>query len=77
LHTFGLGWQKRRRTSLNPFAQWRAGTWYDFAISRVSSGGVFLSRVGLDRIRGRTANVGYWVRTMHQAGAIAILVHAA
>jgi RimJ/RimL family protein N-acetyltransferase len=49
---------------------WQAGTWYDFAISRVGSG-VFLGRVGLDRIRGHTANVGYWVRTTETGQGIA------
>jgi hypothetical protein len=38
---------------------WQAGTWYDFAITRVGSP-AFLGRVGLDRIRGGgAANVGY------------------
>jgi RimJ/RimL family protein N-acetyltransferase len=50
---------------------WHTGTWYDFAISRVGSGGVFLGRVGLDRIRGHTANVGYWVRSSETGQGIA------
>ena len=42
----------------------QAGSWYEWAISRVDSH-AFLGRVGLDRIdrEQRTANVGYWVRT--------------
>jgi RimJ/RimL family protein N-acetyltransferase len=48
----------------------QTGTWYDFALSRAGSS-VFLGRIGLDRIRGETANVGYWVRTSETGQGIA------
>jgi ribosomal-protein-serine acetyltransferase len=50
---------------------WKAGTWYDFGISRVGSA-AFLGRVGLDQVdHGTTANVGYWVRTGQTGQGIA------
>ena len=49
---------------------WKAGEWYDFAITRVGSPTV-LGRVGLDRISHGVANVGYWVRTGYTGGGVA------
>src|SRR5437016_964126 len=44
---------------------WHAGTWSDFAITRIGAA-AFLGRVGLDQIsENGTANVGYWARTGH------------
>ena len=50
---------------------WHAGTWYDFAVTRIGSA-AFLGRVGLDHISDDgTANVGYWVRTDQTGQGIA------
>jgi RimJ/RimL family protein N-acetyltransferase len=67
----GATYEKAAKHVAESIRAWQKETWYDFAISRVGSGGVFLGRVGLDRIRGHTANVGYWVRTSETGQGIA------
>ena len=67
----GATYDKATLHVLESIQAWHTGTWYDFAISRIDSA-AFLGRVGLDRISaGRTANVGYWVRTGQTGQGIA------
>ena len=67
----GATYEKAARHVAESIQAWHAGTWYDFAISRIDSA-VFLGRVGLDRIRSNeTANVGYWMRTGQTGQGIA------
>jgi RimJ/RimL family protein N-acetyltransferase len=67
----GATFERAARHVAASIQAWHAGTWYDFAISRVGSP-AFLGRVGLDRITtSGTANVGYRVRTGHTGQGIA------
>jgi RimJ/RimL family protein N-acetyltransferase len=54
----GATYEKATAHAAESIRAWQTGTWFDFAISRVGSG-VFLGRVGLNRIRGNTANIGW------------------